>query len=840
MINNRNFSFFAVQSAEDAYTALGSSRRGLTVKEADKRLKEGGLNEVRSSTVNWWRTLKRQFKSPFLYLLAAAAVLAFFLGETIDAAMIFGFVVIDVVIGFYQEYHSERAVLLLRKFVSSRVLVRREGKDILIDSRDLSPGDVVVVRTGDKIPADLRWLEADGLQVDESALTGESAAVFKIAVPLKEAVKNFFAAKNIGFSGTIVSSGRGVGLVFATGGETEFGRIARLTAETETPGTFEKSIAQFSSFILRVIMITLFVVFGANLLVKGSGVDIPELLIFSVALAVSVIPEALPVVTVMTLSRGALRLAKKKVVAKRLSAIEDLGSIDVLCSDKTGTVTENRMKVAEIFSDDKDKCLWYANLAAPAVDLGTSPVRTNFDGALAEALSEELRSKAFAVVRRNEVLFDPTRRWNSVEAKDNGRFVFITRGAPEAILALLKITAEKKKAVLTWSSEQGKKGRRVLAVAARGKDKLELVGVLSFVDPVKRTAKAAIAESERLGLRVKILTGDGPEVSGAVGSEIGLIDSPDEVMIGEEWIKLSDAERLEAAEKIDVFARVTPEQKFLIIQTLQKKFKVGFLGEGINDAPALKIADVGLVVDGATDIAREAADLVLLDRSLAVIVSGIKEGREIFANTVKYIKATLISNFGNFVAVAAATLFVDFLPMLPIQILLLNLLSDFPMIAIAADSVDSEELKKPRRYDIKEVALVALVLGLISTVFDFIFFALFSRISPEVLWTNWFIASILTELVLIMSIRTKKPFFLAKAPAASLSLLTLIGVGVTLIIPFTALGQNLFRFVAPTSDALLMIGGLVLLYFVITEAVKLLYYRFINNAGNLATNGLRK
>jgi len=826
------FSYFATKSGDDLYKDFASSPKGLKPEVAEKLLKEFGPNEIRSAVVNWWRILLRQFKSPFLYLLIAAAALALLLGEKTDAIMIIGFVGLDVIIGFCQEYHSERAVLLLKKMVSTKVLVRRGGKEFLVNSHELVPGDLVVVRTGDCIQADLRWLEVDDLQIDESTLTGESEVSLKSTKSLKDQPLDFGSAKNIGFSGTVVASGCGVGLVFATGIKTEFGRIAKLTTETDTPGTFEKGIAQFSSFILRVILVTLGLVFLANLLVKGFQVNIPDLLIFSVALAVSVIPEALPVVTTMTLSRGALRMAKKKVVAKRLSSIEDLGSIDVLCTDKTGTITENKMTVAEILAEDKDKCLWYANLAAPAVDPKISPLRSNFDGALSVELSEDSRLKVFAAIRRHEAPFDPVKRFNQVEVKDGGQFIFITRGAPEAVLALCEISKEEEKTILTSAKKEGVAGRRVLAIACKKNKVWEFVGLISFFDPIKKTAKAAIVESERLGLKIKILTGDGPEVAGAIGYEIGLIKSPSQVITGDDWEKLPATQRSRVAEKEMVFARVSPEQKFLIIQALQKKFEVGFLGEGINDAPALKIADVGLVVDGASDIAREAADLVLLDHGLEVIVSGIKEGREIFANTIKYIKSTLTSNFGNFVAVAAATLLINYLPMLPVQLLLLNLLSDFPMIAIALDSVDPEELKRPRHYDVKEVALVALVLGLISTIFDFIFFALFSQISPEVLWTNWFIASVLTELALTMSIRTKKPFFMARAPAPILLILTFVGSAAAILIPFTSFGQSFFSFVTPKPIWLLVIVSLVILYFVITEIVKHFYYKFVNVNGN--------
>ncbi|KKT68041.1 MAG: Cation-transporting P-type ATPase, partial [Candidatus Uhrbacteria bacterium GW2011_GWF2_44_350] len=816
-----SFKNFSVLSIHEVLKHLKTNEKGLTSVEAVSRLECCGKNEFRVSAVTWWQVLLRQFKSPFLYLLVAAAVLAFVLGERIDAIMIAAFVVINVLIGFAQEYHSEKAVAMLKKMVSSKVLVCRDGKEVLLDSRELVPGDCVILKNGDRLQADLRWIKVDNLLVNESVLTGESVLVEKTVEPLDQAATDFFSAKNIGFSGTSVAAGRGLGIVVATGAEVEFNKIAGLATQTEAPGPFEKGIAEFSSFILRLILLTLLAVFLLNWLIKGGSADIPELLIFSIALAVSVIPEALPLVTTMTLSRGALRLAKKKVVAKKLSAIEDLGSIDILCTDKTGTVTENLMRVAGIFSDNENKCLRLSALAAPPVDPKTSVLRANFDGAILDYLSEDLRSQIRTVERENEIPFDPIRRWNSVVVEEDGKKILIVRGAPEELIKLSLIKKTEIEKINNWVSLQGHQGNRVLAVAFRESKKesvraedggLTFAGVVAFADPVKATAASAIAEANKLGVQVKILTGDSLEVAGSVAQKIGLIKSFDQVISGEAWTKLPEAERAVAALKYAVFARVTPEHKFLIIKALKEKFEVGFLGDGINDAPALKIAHVGLAVDDASDVAREAADLVLLDHDLSVIVSGIREGREIFANTSKYIKVTLTSNFGNFIAVAIATLLIDFLPMLPIQLLLLNLLSDFPMIAIATDNVDAEELKRPRHYNVREIATAALVLGVVSTIFDLIFFWIFSRISPEVLWTNWFIASVLTELILILSLRTKKPFFRAKRPATVLISLALIGAAVAIIIPITTLGQKWFHFVSPTPEYLAIIFSLVLAY----------------------------
>ncbi|NBS41570.1 HAD family hydrolase, partial [bacterium] len=654
---------------------------------------------------------------------------------------------------------------------------------------------------------------------DESVLTGESEPMAKTSDPLAKAADAPYAAKNIGFTGTTVVSGRGVGVVIATGAKTQIGDIAKLTAQTDEPSAFEKSIGRFSVFILKLIVVTLIVVFVANVAIKGTGANVPELLVFAIALAVSVIPEALPVVITTTLSRGALRLAKRHVVVKRLSAIEDLGSIDVLCSDKTGTITENKMEVADVHGSRHHEALYLAAVASSFLGERRPHPNTAFDVAVWDKLDETDRKKAAETVRTDEKPFDPVRRYNSVVADGQT----IVRGAPEEVVALCGGGADE----LAWASEQGTRGRRVLAVAAgKNETSLKIVGILSFVDPVKPTAAGAIRRAKALGVHVKILTGDSREVAASVARGIKLIASDDEVMTGAEWDAVPEHDRLAAAQAHAVFARVSPRQKFEIIESLRGCCEVGFLGEGINDAPALKVASVGIVVDGASDIAREAADIVLLQHSLDVIVEGIREGREVFANTVKYIKATLASNFGNFLAIATATFLVDYLPMLSIQILLLNLLSDFPMIAIATDRVDGTELKSPRTYDLRDIAYAATVLGVVSTVFDFIFFGLYHNSGASVLQTNWFVGSVLTELALIFSVRTRLPFWKAARPAGILLWLSVAAVLAAVAIPHSRFGHDVFHFVTPAPGTLAGIFGIVIVYFTLTEIVKLAYERF--------------
>ncbi|MFA5128232.1 MAG: HAD-IC family P-type ATPase [Patescibacteria group bacterium] len=831
---------FSGRSSKNLMTELETSENGLSMSEVLSRQKKYGLNEIGGRETHWWDILGRQFKSPFIYLLIGAAALSIAMRETIDGIMVICFIVINSGLGFIQEFHSEKSVKLLKKFVIARTRVRRDGHEYLAGSKDLTLGDVIIVGTGDVLPADVRFFEANDLMVDESILTGESAPAEKSAGDLAQAAADIYAAKNMGFSGTCIASGRGMGVVVAIGQDTIIGDAAKMTTETQRVSPFEKGINNFSKIILRMVVVIIMFIFAANVLIKGHGTDIAELVLFSIALAVSVIPEALPVVTTLSLSRGALRLAREQVVVKRLSAVEDLGSIEVLCTDKTGTITENKLQVAGTYGQ-ADRAIYLAALASSFLGEKKREPNNAFDLALWNKISADKKQEITIIKRVSELPFDPDRRRNSVLVEKGQERQMIVRGAFESIAPLCADLDEIKHAELgKWIKAEGMQGRRTIILAERAcpsminykeKDEqmLSFVGAISFEDPIKATTKSAIQQAAMLGVMVKIITGDSPEVAGAVAARIGLIQSAEAVLTGERLEKMNDEEQLEAVEKYSVFARVSPRQKFLIIQTLQRKFEVGFLGEGINDAPALKLANVALAVDGASDIAREASDIILLNPSLAVIIDGIRSGREIFANTVKYLKITLISNFGNFYAIAVASLIISFLPMLPAQLLLLNLLSDFPMIAIAMDTVDKNELKRPRSYNVREVVLMAVLLGLVSTVFDFIFFGLYFRKDPSVLQTNWFIGSVLTELVLIYSIRTRGLFIKARRPSTILSALSIVAIGATLLLPFTPLGIGLFKFTPPTAYFLITIFSVVICYFIITEILKRVYYRFAGN-----------
>ncbi len=820
---------------------------GISTNQAKQYQRKLGYNEIHSSSVNAVQIFIRQFKSSFVYLLLAAAVLAFFLGEKLDSLIIVVFITINALLGFVQEYRSEHTVALLKKYISGLVQVRRDNQDKTIDSREIVPGDIITLSTGDIAPADVRLINQQGLIVDESIMTGESKDVTKTIHPITSPVNKIFQANNLIFKGTTIKSGKALALVIATGKNTQLGTIAKLVQETHTISAFEQNINHFSQFILRLVLGTLVLMVVLHVLIKPQTTGLTDLVIFSIALAVGVIPEALPLVTTFALSRGAKRLAKHKVVVKRLSAIEDLGSIDVLCTDKTGTITENDLTVNQAYMIDDDLMLYSAYGISNFDDSKQLP-NNSFDIAILKQLKATEKKTLQKSSILSEIPFDPDRRRNSIIVQSGWtRPLLIVRGAPETIIShCSNITPTQRNQITKWIKSRGQEGNRCLAVAIRPNtptslhtpkielNDLVLTGIIAFHDPLKTSTVSSIQSAHKLGVSVKIITGDGPEVAGAVGYAAGVIDEPTNIITGTDFEKLSSHLKLKAVEKHNVFARIMPQQKYEIIHLLQTHHQVGYLGEGINDAPALKIANVALVVKGASDIAQDAADIILLERNLKVIINGIEEGRKTFTNTIKYIKATLLSNFGNFYAVALASLMIDYLPMLPIQILLVNLLSDFPMISISTDNVEPDELRNPKSYDVKEIILVATLLGLVSTFFDFVLFGTFHKYSPSILQTNWFIGSIVTELILLYSIRTRKIFYKAtKLPSYPLMILTTLAIIITLILPYTNVGQTVFHFQPPTFDHLMIIFAIIITYFITTESVKLLYYRFIAPHNNM-------
>lgn len=839
------FTEYTIKNTEQTLKALNSSEAGISGIEAEKRLKIYGLNEIKAKGVSIFDIFLRQLKSPFFYLLFIAAVIALLIGELVDSFVVMLFIVVNVALGFFQEFRAEKAVALLKKYLPSNARVLREGSEKTIEKNFLVPGDIVLLEPGNIVPADLRILKVENFLIDESVLTGESAPVSKTSQPLSKEITEVFEAKNIVFAGTSVVSGKGEGMVIGTGKETVFGEITKIISGITRESSYEKNLIGFSKIIMKIVVSTIVVLFLINVFLRGTT-NFLTFSFFCIALIVSILPEALPVVVTFNLSRGALKMAKEKVVVKRLSAIEDLGDIEVLCTDKTGTLTENKLSLEEINSFDKEKCLLFGVLASAYAKEQIESTFNPFDIALFKKAPPKIQKAINDFEQISEISFDSFRLRTSVLSKDKGGNSFlIVKGAPESILKISsKVYGDIDKIKIENEiKEEGKKGKRVLAVAFKEFDKpnhseadekdLIFLGYFSFADPIKKTAKSAINLSQKLGLKIKILSGDGKEVSGAVAKEIGLIDNPEKVILGADLDALSKENFENACEEFSVFARVSPETKLKIIQTLQKKCGVGFLGEGLNDAPALKTANVGIAVAEATDVAKEVSDVILLKKDLRVIVNGIRNGRDVFSNINKYIKCALASNFGNFYSIAVISLFITFLPMLPIQILLGNLLSDFPLIAVATDSIDVEELKRPKLYQLNKVLLLIILLASVSTIFDFIFFGIFYKSQPAVIQTLWFIESILTEILLIFAIRTRHLFFKTKRPSSPLMVLAALDAAFIISLPFSAFGQKFFHFVSPPIFSLLIVLFLVSSYFIISEAVKLFYFRHWSPRTNL-------
>jgi len=810
-----------------------SLTKGLSANQAAMRLQKYGPNTVVEKTKWWWSTLWDQFQSPFIYLLLLICGLMVFLGDTTNALITLAIVALNTLVGFYQEYKASQALQALQRLMVLQSTVIREGLEVNVASTTLVLGDIMVLYPGDIVPADARITWQEQLLMNESSLTGESVPVSKTAAPITDTSQvQYSRASNMVFSGTTVLSGKARALVVATGVGTSFGEIARLVTEEVPPSPFAQGIAGISRFMVYLTIGTIAVLVLAHILLRSGTINIFELLMFVAALGVSVIPEALPVVTTFCLSRGAALLAKHNVVVKRLSAIEDLGSMQILCTDKTGTLTENKMAVVAVYGA-REEVLWYAALGSGLSHYAAATIK-GFDAAIFQALDELHRQRLAQYTKVHEVPFDPERRRSMVTMHGPDAIEVVVRGAPETVIARSIISDAHKEELDRWMSEQGIQGRRVLAIArhptSKGdapmqEEQLTIVGLIAFEDPLKQTAQEAVEKAKQLHVGIKVLSGDSAAVCGAVGMQVGILQSPAQVMEGAIFQELDYEGKKKAVQEYSVFARVTPVQKYEIIKLLQERFQVGYMGDGINDAPALRIAHVAMAVDDAADIARQSADIILLHRSLRVIVDGISYGRQTFANTMKFLKITLAGNVGNFYAIGIASLCIDSMPMLPTQLLLLNFLSDIPLIALSTDAVDLDEIAYPRRYNIRDIAVITLILGITSTLFDFLIFAWFFRLPPAVLQTNWFIASIWTELVFIFSIRTRG-FMLTSSPP-SFTLLALAGIiaVISLILPYSSIGHTYFHFVTPQLHHLMVMGGVVIGYLAITEIIKLLYYR---------------
>ncbi len=827
-------------SIADLYVKFGTSATGLTKQEAAGRLEMNGPNVLRRREVGAWKVLGSQFKSSLIYLLIIASIISYGIGDYSGGTVILVILVINTTLGFLQEYRSERIVERLSKLIGHEARVRRNGETVLINDSQIVAGDIVIVREGDIVPADIRLIEAEGLQVNESQLTGES-------VPLAKQVSTGTSGSQdcLTFTGSVIERGGGAGLAYAVGNDTEIGTIAKLSTGIKKETQYEKSLASFSSFLMKVMLFGLVLVLIFKLFLDRNISNLADLLLFIVATAVAVVPEVLPVIATVTMSDGAMKLAKRHVVVKRLSSLEDLGNVNLLCTDKTGTLTENKMSIKKITSTDEKLFQLLSYAAITHFKGGQRKLQNSYDEAFTEYIPDSIKKEAEDFRIAKELPFDPEDRRSRVVLEDVKRkkYFLLSIGAPEAVSDVSGGGYKVKYA--DNITAEGKQGLHHLALAYKGipytddldilKNERDLIflGYASLEDPLRGTAKSTIQLAERLGISIKILTGDSKEVAEYIGKEVGLVNGSDRIYLGSELDSLTEDEFKEVVSRCNVFARVSPTQKFNIIKVLKETNVVGYQGDGINDAPALKLADVAIAVNSATDIAKESADIILLNKSLEVIVNGVKYGRSIFVNINKYIRYTMVSNFGNFIALSTLYLMSTYLPILPIQVLLTTVVTDVPLITISSDTVEETAVVRPEKHNIKELIFISLILGVPTALFEIFYFLLISAQPRATMETSLFMFLTFIALIVFYTIRNKGYFWKTKLPSGILNMSFALAAIFSLAIIYMPPFQLWFSFVPLPLSSLILILVLITLYFLGIDSVKVLYYRLAGSEGGV-------
>jgi len=855
----------AQRSAEQVLADLHSEAAGLDEREAARRLETYGLNAVaQEAQQSIVVQLAMRLASPLNVMLLVLALASYLLGDARAAIMIFTMVVLSVGLSFIQEYRSNKVAAELRAMIrTTATVLRKTGEPDTGASADhgsgsgrreipiehLVPGDVLVLSAGDMVPADVRLIAAKDLFVNEASLTGEALPAEKTVHKDGLDVRDPLDLPNLCFMGTNVVSGAATAVVAFTGKDTFFGKVADTVAHQRPATSFEKGINRFVWLMIRFMAVMVPAVFLINGLTKG---DWFEALLFAVAVAVGLTPEMLPMIVTMNLAKGSLAMSRKKVIVKRLNSIQNFGAMDVLCTDKTGTLTQDRIilkRHLNIRGDDSDKVLEYGYLNSHY----QSGLKNLLDVAVLKHLEVHNTLRVEHDFKKvDEVPFDFERRRMSVVVQQaDGSHLLICKGAVEEVFSVCSAyeiegegggpldashfeTAKQETALLNAD------GFRVVAVAYKqfsppkdaygigDETELTLLGYIAFLDPPKDSAAAAIKALARNGVAVKILTGDNEIVTRKICSEVGL--PAQRILLGREIESMTADALADAAESVTVFAKLSPAQKAAIIEALHRKgHVVGFLGDGINDGPALKAADVGVSVDTAVDIAKDTADIILLEKSLMVLGDGVMEGRRVFGNIVKYIKMGASSNFGNMFSVIGASVFLPFLPMAPIQVLANNLLYDLSQTTIPTDHVDEEYLRIPRRWDIGNIMKFMLFIGPISSIFDYatyfiMLFVFGAWNDPSLFQTGWFVESLLTQTLIIHVIRTAKIPFVESRASVELIATTLIIAGIGIALPATALGAALgFKVLPP--EYWVALALMLLSYVALTHLVKAWFIR---------------
>jgi Mg2+-importing ATPase len=835
-------------SPEQILSALHASRNGLQPADAEQRLKQFGLNTIRAQQkATALRLLLSQFKSPLVIILIFAAIVSGIVGEWVDASIVLAIVLGSTILGFVQEYTASNAVEKLRSQITIKSSVLRGGQAQMLPSEQVVPGDVAVLSAGSLIPADGIVLEANDFFINQAVLTGETFPVEKKPATVL-ANASLAERTNCVFMGTSVGSGTAQVLIVETGKATVFGQVAERLRLRPPETEFDRGIRHFGNMLTQVMLVMVVLVLAVNVFLAKPLLDS---LLFSLALAVGLTPELLPAIISITLSHGAQQMAKRGVIVRRLTSIENFGSMDVLCTDKTGTLTEGVVRLdsaVDTRGQPSDAVLRFAYLNAHY----QTGLNNSLDGAI-QAAAQKANLDISTEQKVDEIPYDFVRKCLSmVTANAQGERTLITKGALDKVLSICTslqsgdgarpLDAKARAEIEQRYSEWSEKGFRVLGLATKTVDgqpeayshgdenALTFTGFLLFFDPPKADVQQVIVDLAKRGVQLKIITGDNQKVARHVAEAVNL--PLQGVLTGSQLNDLRDEALWHLAERTTLFAEVDPNQKERIILALKKTgHVVGYMGDGINDAPALHAADVGISVDTAVDVAKEAADFVLLKQDLAILRQGIDEGRVTFANTIKYILTTISANFGNMFSMAGASILLKFLPMLAPQILLNNFLSDIPLTTIAGDNVDAETVEKPHRWNTKFIRNYMVLFGLVSSVFDFLAFAallFLFRASPEEFRTGWFIESLITELVIALVVRTRHIFFRSR-PGRLLLVSTLIFIGITLVMPYLPF-ISVFGFVPLPALLMLTMIGLTILYVLATELTKKYFYSRVDNA----------
>jgi Mg2+-importing ATPase len=822
----------ATLSADETLARLEVGELGLPASEAARRLAVVGPNAVRTRRLRWWVVLGRQLRSPLLLLLLVTATISFIVGDQADSLIIGVILLVSVGLGFVNEYRAQLAAEALHTQIHHEVVVRRDDRAEAVDVISLVPGDLVHLTIGAIVPADVRVLAADGLECDESILTGESQAAEKSPAAIA-ADTGLGDMDSCAFMGTVVQAGSGDAVVVATGTRTQFGRIAVGLGDRQGETEFQVGLRHFSVLLVRVAGVLTTSIFVINVLLHR---PLLESLEFSLAIAVGITPQLLPAVVTTSLATGSRRLARKKVLVKRLVCIEDLGDVEVLLTDKTGTLTEGHIAFERAITGDGEPSteVFALGLACTEASLeGEHAVGGNpLDVALWDAAEGHVNTPSR---RRLATLpFDHDRRMMSVLLEDPVKDrLLVTKGAPEDVLARCTGVSDDAHATLEGEFSGGS---RVVAIATRPAPELtkitpaderdlELSGFLVFLDPPKTNAAESLRRLADLGITIKVVTGDNALVAEKICRDLGM--DVQGTLTGSQIEPLDDDTLRARAATTTIFARVGPEQKARLIRMHRAVGRdVAFLGDGVNDALALHAADVGISVDSAADVAKDAADIVLLEKDLNVLAEGIAEGRRTFANTIKYVLMGTSSNFGNMFSAAVASTFLSFLPMLPSQILLNNLLYDSSQMAIPTDLVDEEMLARPSHWDIRFIRRFMMFFGPISSLFDFVTFALMLRVfhaGPALFRSGWFVESLATQTLVVFVIRTRRTPFWRSRPSRTLLIAVLTVVAIGIYLPFSPIADALGFQPLPASFFAALVG-MVVAYLTIVEFGKRLFF----------------